>query len=93
MKVKDLVIRTIARQTSHGHKFGVGVDQELNGIQILKGDNYIKNYSLMYMYTAATVTVFFGYLCWNFKTLELLFVVHSGVIYRVVEMNVFSVAA
>lgn len=45
------------------------------------------------MYTVATVTASLGYLCWNFKTLELLFMVYSGVVYRVVKMNIFSVAA
>lgn len=87
----DLVIRTIARQTSHGYKFGVGVDQELNGIQILKGNGYIKSCGITV--AVATVTVSLSYLCWNFKTLEPLFVVHSGVVYCVVKMNVLSIAA
>lgn len=46
MKVTDLVIRTLARQTSHGHKFGVGVDQELYCIQILGRNTCIKTEAL-----------------------------------------------
>lgn len=36
VSVTDLVIKRVTWQTSNRHKFGVGVDQELDSIQILK---------------------------------------------------------
>lgn len=90
MSVTNLVIRRIAWQTSHRHKFGVGMDQELYSIQILKGK---QSHQKLQHHSHGKVSASSIYLCWNFKTLELLFVVNSGVVCRVVKMNVFSVTA
>ena len=89
------VLFRITWQTSYCHKFGIRVDQKLNGIcvlkekQLLAGDNIIKTlWRRPLIHTTITI-----YLCFYFETLGLLFVVNSGVVCCVVKMNSFSIAA
>lgn len=71
------------------------MDQKLNGIYVLKEKQLLGGGNIIHLlgtrhfiYTALPI-----YLCFYFETLELLFVVNSGVVCCVVKMNSFSVTA
>lgn len=71
------------------------MDQKLDGIRVLKE----KQLSLVCddiigtLNTENSLNIFHYYLCFYFKTLELLFVVNSGVFCCVVKINSLSITA
>ena len=71
------------------------MDQKLDGICVLNEKQLFRSENTVW--TTCTrhlfVTDLLVYLCLYFKTLGLLFVVGSGVVYCVVKMNRFSIAA
>ena len=71
------------------------MDQKLDGIRVLKEKQLF--HSEYIIRTICTRHLFVtdpsAYLCFYFKTLGLLFVVGSGVVYCVVKMNCLSIAA